>query len=46
MTGYDKDYVICLTLIYLREDPLFLPLEAKLAAHGIWVGFARCLRRH
>lgn len=39
MIVYDKDYMTWLTLICLREDPLSLPLKAKLAAHSIQVGF-------
>lgn len=45
LTGYDKDCRIFLTLKCLRRIP-FPCLEAKLAAHGIWVVFAMYMCRH
>lgn len=43
MIVYDKDYMTWLTLICLRENPLSLPLEAKLAARSIQVGLLTLL---
>jgi len=43
MIVYDKDYTTWLTLICLREDPLSVPLKAKLATRSSQVEFLTIL---